>query len=57
MSIPNEKNRKIRATANYRFSKTCDPNYEPWVTMEEVLSFATAQRAKAISQNRSSKGV
>lgn len=57
MSIPNEKNRKIRATANYRFSKTCNPNYEPWVTMEELLSFATTQRRKVISQNGSLKGV
>lgn len=57
MSIPNEKNRKVKATHNYRFSKTCNPNYEPWVTMEEVLSFAVTQRTKAISQNGSLKGV
>lgn len=40
--------------ANPMFKKTFSPNSEPWITMEEVLSFFETQSIKL--QNGNAKG-
>lgn len=56
MSGPNPRNRKAISRHNYRFAKTYDPNYEPWLTMEEIESILASQQKKENSQNGSMKG-
>lgn len=51
------RNGKTMSRYNHRFAKTYNPNYEPWVTMEELLAFIATQRQKESSQNGSAKGV
>lgn len=53
----NPRNRKTVTQYNYRFAKTYDPNYEPWLTMEELQSFISTRRQEQNSQNGSMKGV
>lgn len=56
MSGPNPRNRKTISRHNYRFAKTYDPNYEPWLTMEEMQSFTATKQKEQNSQNGSMKG-
>lgn len=52
----NPRNTKTISHYNHRFSKTYNPNYEPWVTMEELLTFVDARSVRRC-QNGSVKGV
>lgn len=56
MSGPNPRNRKTISRHNYRFAKTYDPNYEPWLTMEEMQSFTATKQKEQNSKNGSMKG-
>lgn len=42
----------FRTPVNPEIYKTTDPNFEPWVTWEEVMSYATLKRSERGNERR-----